>query len=77
VGAVGFHVGSAGISEAGRVVHDPVGGAPPPIRRSLVIGGRLFTVSDGGVMASSLDTLAREAFVAFPQAAGAVSPAGG
>jgi hypothetical protein len=39
-----------------------------------VIGDRLFTVSDGGVMASRLDTLARQAFVAFPPPQPQVSP---
>ena len=48
-------------------MHDPVDGQAPSIRRSLVIGDRLFTVSDGGVMASHLDSLSRVAFVAFPQ----------
>ena len=67
VGAIGFHIGASGLDEAGRIVHDPISGYPPPIRRSLVIGDTLFTLSDEGVMASNLDTLARESFVAFPQ----------
>jgi hypothetical protein len=67
VGAIGFHVSPSGITEVGRIAHDPINGYPPPILRALVIGNTLFTVSDGGVMASNLDTLAREAFVAFPQ----------
>ena len=48
------------------MVHDPVNGSTPAIQRSLVIGDQLFTVSDGGVLASSLGTLAPQAFVAFP-----------
>jgi uncharacterized secreted protein with C-terminal beta-propeller domain len=36
-----------------------------PIRRSLVIGDRLFTVSDGGILQSDLDTLEDEAWVSF------------
>lgn len=67
VGAIGFRVSASGISEVGTVAHDAVSGYSPPIRREIVIGSRLFTVSDGGVMASELTTLAREAFVAFPQ----------
>ena len=67
VGAIGFRVERSGISEVGRITHDSVGGASPQIDRSLVIGQQLFTVSSEGVMASSLATLAREAFVAFPQ----------
>jgi hypothetical protein len=66
VGAIGFHVAPTGISEAGRIVHDAVGGSVPPILRSVVVGDRLLTLSDAGVMASSLDTLARQSFVAFP-----------
>jgi hypothetical protein len=66
VGAIGFHVDRAGINETGRVAHDAVTGFPPPIERSIVIGERLFTLSDAGVMASSLDGLARQAFVPFP-----------
>jgi len=35
--------------------------------RSLVVGGRIYTVSDAGVLGSDLDTLGRLSFVAFPQ----------
>ena len=59
VGAVGFRVGRSGIDEAGRVTHDgeasPGGGkriAGIPIRRSLVVGDALYTVSDLGVKAT-------------------------
>jgi hypothetical protein len=65
-GALGFRVDGSGISELGQIVQDQVGGTTPVIERSLVIGDQLYTVSDLGVMASSLDTLARQAFVAFP-----------
>jgi uncharacterized secreted protein with C-terminal beta-propeller domain len=70
VGAIGFHVSPSGMSEVGRIAHDPLNGYPPLIHRALVIGDVLFTVSDGGIMASNLHTLAREAYVAFPQRAG-------
>jgi len=73
VGAVGFRVDRSGITEVGRIAHDPVNGASPQIDRSLVIGQQLFTVSSEGVMASSLATLARQAFVTFPSP----PPAGG
>jgi hypothetical protein len=66
-GAIGFRVDRSGIAEVGRISHDATNGYTPAIRRSIVIGDALFTVSDGGVMASRLDTLAREAFVPFPQ----------
>jgi hypothetical protein len=68
VGAIGFRVDRSGITELGRVAHDAQGGAGPPIDRSLVIGQQLFTVSSEGVMASSLATLARQAFVTFTSA---------
>ncbi|HEX2015108.1 MAG TPA: beta-propeller domain-containing protein, partial [Solirubrobacteraceae bacterium] len=65
VGAIGYHV-DGGISELGRVSHDASSGYPPAIQRSLVVGPHVFTISDTGVMASTLSTLAREGFVAFP-----------
>src|SRR5664280_1574469 len=78
VGAIGFRVDHSGITEVGRIVHDPVNGTSPQIDRSLVIGQQLFTVSSEGVMASSLATLARQTFVTFPSpppaAGGASSP---
>jgi hypothetical protein len=73
VGAIGFRVDRSGITEVGRITHDAVNGASPQIDRSLVIGQQLFTVSSEGVMASSLATLARQAFVTFPSP----PPAGG
>jgi uncharacterized secreted protein with C-terminal beta-propeller domain len=66
-GAIGYRVDSSGISEVGRVSHDPVDGETPAIERSLVIGDSLYTISTGGVMASTLASLTRQAFVAFPQ----------
>jgi hypothetical protein len=60
-GAVGFDVDpDKGISELGRAEHE--GGT---IMRSLVAHGRLLTVSDRGVLASTLDTLAPVSFVPF------------
>jgi hypothetical protein len=69
VGAIGYHVDRSGIAEVGRIVHPALAaGYVPTIRRSVVVGPRLFTISDGGVLASSLDSLAPGAFVAFPAA---------
>jgi Beta propeller domain len=65
-GAIGFHVARSGISEVGQVVQDPVGGSSPAITRSLVVGDQLYTTSSAGVMASSLSTLSRQTFVAYP-----------
>jgi hypothetical protein len=65
-GAIGFRVGAAKIDEVGRITH-PGNGYSPGIRRALVVGKRLFTVSDAGAKASTLSSLADEAFVPFPQ----------
>jgi uncharacterized secreted protein with C-terminal beta-propeller domain len=59
--AVGFRVDRDGLPEVGRVRHE---GAQ--IRRALVVGGRLLTVSGTGLLASDLGTLAPQTFVAFP-----------
>ena len=61
--AVGFRVGRArGIDPLGRVEHD----AQWPIRRSVVVGDGVLTVSENGVKESSLATLVERGFVAFP-----------
>jgi hypothetical protein len=68
-GAIGFRVGAAKIDEVGRIAHDQADGQPytAGIRRALVVGKRLFTISDLGAKASTLSTLADETFVPFPQ----------
>jgi hypothetical protein len=66
-GAIGVRVGDDGLSEAGRVSHDAIDGYIPAIRRELVVGNRLFTISDAGVMGSDLASFGRLSFVAFPQ----------
>jgi uncharacterized secreted protein with C-terminal beta-propeller domain len=68
-GAIGFHVGHSKIDEAGRITHDGQSYSPG-IRRALVVGPRLFTISSLGVKSSTLSTLADEAFVPFPQPGG-------
>jgi uncharacterized secreted protein with C-terminal beta-propeller domain len=60
-GAIGFRVGTTQIDEVGRITHDGAG-----VRRSVVIGDRLFTISDQGAQASTLSSLADEAWVPFP-----------
>jgi hypothetical protein len=77
VGAVGFLISRSGISELGRISHDPIEGSSPQIDRSVVIGGELFTLSREGMMASSLNTLARLAFVKFPSLPPPVAGEGG
>jgi hypothetical protein len=66
VGAIGFRVGrQLGIEELGRVTHETEGGNYQ-IRRSLVVGDALYTVSDAGVRASSLTTFADLGWAGFP-----------
>ena len=61
-GAAGFRVErAAGIAEVGRAAHPDA-----PILRSFVLGGRLFTLSDAGIEANSLDNLAEQGWLAFP-----------
>ena len=63
--ASGFRVGrTRGIDPLGRVEHD----AQWPIRRSLVVGDSVLTVSENGVKASSLTTLGERGWAAFPAA---------
>jgi uncharacterized secreted protein with C-terminal beta-propeller domain len=65
-GALALRVDQAGITEVGRVAHDPVNGDAPTVTRSLVIGPSLWTLSDAGVLASALDGLGRVGWLAFP-----------
>nr|MBA3306975.1 beta-propeller domain-containing protein [Thermoleophilaceae bacterium] len=65
VGAIGFGVDRAGIGERGRAAHQADGYAAP-ILRSFVVGGRLFTLSDVGLEANTLSTLAEEGSLKFP-----------
>ena len=58
-GALALRVGADGLTPAGRITQ------PDPIRRSLVIGGDLWTLSDTGLQASELSTLDRVAWVPF------------
>jgi hypothetical protein len=61
-GAAGFKVQrAAGIGEVGRASH-----TGSRITRSFVLGGRLFTLSDAGIEANSLDDLAEQGWVPFP-----------
>jgi hypothetical protein len=64
-GAIGFRVGASRIDEVVRIEHGD-DQYPPPIRRSVVVGNRLFTISDQGAKASSLSSLAEQAWVPFP-----------
>jgi hypothetical protein len=70
-GAVGFRIGASSIDEAGRITHPGQGSAQnassPPIGRSVVIDGKLYTLSYAGLAANRLDTLAPLSFTTFPQ----------
>ena len=65
--AVVLHVGDHAITELGTITHPVVPGisAAGQIRRSLVIGGALWTLSDTGVKANELTTLAPLGWVPF------------
>jgi hypothetical protein len=66
--ALGFRVArGGGLDPVGRIEH----GAgrltwTPGIRRSLVVGDSVLTVSDAGVKSSRLATLAEQGWAAFP-----------
>ncbi|GLZ01507.1 beta-propeller domain-containing protein [Actinoplanes sp. NBRC 103695] len=60
-GALALKVSGSGLASAGEIAK---GGQPDAIRRSLVIGDELWTLSHGGLQASRLSTLAPIAFVA-------------
>ncbi len=64
-GALGLRVARTAISEVGRVAHpiDPLFGTG--VRRSLVVGDTLLTLSDGGLKASGLADLAERAWIPF------------
>lgn len=67
---VAFRVGRArGIDELGRIDHAPENRWAAGIRRSLVVGDSVLTVSEAGVMSSSLATLVERGWAAFPSPA--------
>jgi len=76
VGALGLRVRRAGgITQVGRVSHpdlsdaNPVGSPGTPIRRSVVVGNVLYTVSAAGVRGSSLGSFTDLGFARLPQPA--------
>jgi uncharacterized secreted protein with C-terminal beta-propeller domain len=67
--ALGFRVSRAGgIDAVGQIAHDTTPTQLPAIRRSLVVGSDVLTVSDAGVESSSLTTLAPLGWASFPPA---------
>jgi hypothetical protein len=68
-GAIGFSVKrEAGINEIARVAHDSGADYPTAVRRSMVIGDRVFTLSEAGLKGSRLSDLADAGWVKFPGA---------
>lgn len=81
-GAKVLKAGEGGIEDLGFIEHRPswaergggsfddeggyYGDETVPIRRSLVIGPNLFTLSDGGLKASDLASLSEQAWIEFP-----------
>jgi hypothetical protein len=64
-GAVGLDVSPAtGVTPIARVRH-PAGGDGGRVRRSLVVGEVLVTVSDGGIQTSDLGSLAPRGWLPF------------
>lgn len=66
-GALVLRVDDAGFTELARISHpEPDGGQQSPqIRRSLVVGDTLWTVSHLGLQANDLSTLERSAWIGF------------
>ncbi|GIJ47277.1 hypothetical protein Val02_41630 [Virgisporangium aliadipatigenens] len=70
-GALALKVSDAGITEAGFLKHPAPNGNTPqrgalyPIRRAIVIDGTLWTLSQNGLMANDLQTLAQQAWLSF------------
>jgi uncharacterized secreted protein with C-terminal beta-propeller domain len=66
--AAAFRVERAGgIAQLGRIGHPATEGSwTPPVNRAVVVGDKLFTVSDLGVKANGLAQLADRGWAAFP-----------
>jgi hypothetical protein len=68
--AAGFRVAGRTLTDAGRIVHPfvRVDGdvSASPIRRSVVVGPVVYSVSEDGIRASDLTTLAPTGWMAFP-----------
>jgi Beta propeller domain len=80
-GAVGLRAGRSALIEVGRISHPVPGPRPTPgtarIERTLVAGSIVYSVSQAGVRASDLGTLADRGWLAFPQAPPRDAPADG
>jgi uncharacterized secreted protein with C-terminal beta-propeller domain len=65
-GALGLRIRHGGISLAGRVAHGDDGAVGAQIRRSVVVGDVLYTVSETGVKATALASFADLGFARLP-----------
>jgi uncharacterized secreted protein with C-terminal beta-propeller domain len=66
-GAAGFRVGRSGIVDLGRLSHPVKDEWRGQIRRSLVVGDRVFTLSYVGMLASPIDTFSGGSWLRFPR----------
>jgi uncharacterized secreted protein with C-terminal beta-propeller domain len=57
--ALALRVSDAGLTQVGAIAQPPVSGAVPTVRRTLVVGDVLWTLSDYGLQASDLSTMDR------------------
>jgi hypothetical protein len=57
--ALALRVTDDGLTPVGGIAQPTVNGAPPTVRRSLVVGDVLWTLSDAGLQASDVNTLHR------------------
>jgi len=57
--ALALRVTDAGLTEVGAITQPLVGGGAPTVRRTLVVGDALWTLSDYGLQASDLSTMRR------------------
>jgi hypothetical protein len=65
--AAGFRVDPSGIVDLGRLEHPVKAEWRGQIRRALVVGERLLTVSEAGILVSPLDIMSAGAWVRFPR----------
>jgi uncharacterized secreted protein with C-terminal beta-propeller domain len=72
-GAIGLRVTRDGIAEVGRIEHDSQS-YRASVRRALVVGDRLFTVSELGAKANGLSSFGEQAWLPFPEPAYPVYP---
>ncbi|MDT5031998.1 MAG: inhibitor of cysteine peptidase [Actinoplanes sp.] len=61
--AMALRVTGTGLTEVGAIKQPVVGGAVPTVRRTLVVGDTLWTMSDYGLQASNLSTLDAQAWL--------------